>query len=245
MASGPSERRLAPLARAAWLLITAPACLLFAGLACLLFAGTGFAHEDHASSPPRLFEPPAAGSYELPIIDRVGEHVLVDETGSAASLPELGEEQVGIVSFVYADCGQACPLAFSVLQRLDRELARTPALAGRVRLASVSFDPARDDPARMAELKQALAPKGDWRFLTAPSQPALEPVLVDYGQDVRRSLGEDGDVVGHTLRVYLVDGAGAVRNVYSAGFLDAEILRNDAATVLGVAPEALPPAGSR
>ena len=40
----------------------------------------------------------------------------------------------------------------------------------------------------------------------------------------------------HVLKVFLVDAQGAVRNVYSAGFLDAEILRNDAATVLGLAP---------
>ena len=34
------------------------------------------------------------------------------------------------------------------------------------------------------------------------------------------------------LRVFLVDGAGRIRNVYSTGFLDDEILVNDLLTVL-------------
>ena len=38
--------------------------------------------------------------------------------------------------------------------------------------------------------------------------------------------------VSHVLKVFLVDGAGRIRNVYSTGFLDARILVNDLLTVL-------------
>ena len=38
-------------------------------------------------------------------------------------------------------------------------------------------------PQAMAQLRQALAPRSDWSFLTARDEAALEPVLVDYGQD--------------------------------------------------------------
>ena len=130
---------------------------------------------------------------------------------------------------------KACPLAFSALQRLDRELAALPGLASRVRLVTVSFDPDRDTPARMHDFRRHFAPAGDWRFLTAPDVQRIEPVIGDFGQDVLRSAG-DSRVVEHVLKVFLVDSDGNVRNVYSAGFLDAEILRNDAATVLGLAP---------
>jgi cytochrome oxidase Cu insertion factor (SCO1/SenC/PrrC family) len=217
-------------------------------LLALLVATAALAHEDHpeaAPPPARLFEPPPAGSYELPVIDHVASHTLLDSSGGPSTLPGLAPGQVAVVAFVYGDCGQACPLALATLQRLDRTLARTPALGGRVRLATVSFDPARDDPARLRELRRALAPAGDWRFLTAPDEDALAPVIADYGQDVERRATPEGDaeVAGHTLRVFLVDAAGGVRNVYSLGFLDPEILRNDAATVLGVAPEALEPGG--
>jgi hypothetical protein len=38
------------------------------------------------------------------------------------------------------------------------------------------------------------------------------------------------------LKVFLVDARGAVRNVYSSGFLSPELLLVDARTVLGAAP---------
>jgi hypothetical protein len=49
--------------------------------------------------------------------------------------------------------------------------------------------------------------------------------------------GEEA-IASHLLRVYLVDASGAVRNVYGADLLDPELLRNDAATVLGAGAQA-------
>lgn len=171
------------------------------------------------------------------MIERVDDHWLLEPSGERGRLLGLRTGQVGFVSFVSGSCAEACPLAFSVLQRLDRELAALPGLASRVRLVTVSFDPDRDTPARMGEFERHFAPASDWRFLTAPDVQRIEPVIADFGQDVLRSTG-DSRVVEHVLKVFLVDSDGGVRNVYSAGFLDAEILRNDAATVLGLAPAA-------
>jgi len=187
------------------------------------------------AQPPLLYEPPPPGSYELPPIARVREHRLVGADGLPASLPALEAGQVAIVSFVYSSCGQGCPLALATLQRLDRELAASPELAGRVRLVTVSFDPSRDTPERMAELRDHLAPRGAWRFVTAPDDAALGPVLADYGQSVVRYLDADGvetGVLGHVLKVFLVDESLRIRNVYSAGLMDARLIRNDIETVL-------------
>ena len=136
---------------------------------------------------------------------------------------------MGFVAFVYLSCPDACPRTLGVLQRFDREIARDPTLRGRVELATVSFDPARDTPVRMAALRENLAPRGTWRFLTAPDEARLAPVLADYGQDVR-AVSETR--LGHVLKVFLLDHRGDVRNVYSTGFLDLRLLRNDALTVL-------------
>ena len=100
--------------------------------------------------------------------------------------------------------------------------------------ATVSFDPARDRPAALAKLRDALAPRSDWRFLTAADEAALEPVLADYGQEVDRVPG-DGDAqpaaLGHVLKVFLVDSDRAVRNVYSSGFLDHRLVLRDVETL--------------
>jgi cytochrome oxidase Cu insertion factor (SCO1/SenC/PrrC family) len=188
-----------------------------------------------SDGPPLLYEPPPPGSYELPPIERVAEHGLLDAEGLPASVPGLEPGQVAVVSFVYSSCGEGCPLALATLQRLDRLLAERPELAGRVRLVTVSFDPARDRPERMAELRAHLAPRGDWRFVTAPDAAALAPVLSDYGQGVVRFVGPDDaetGVLGHVLKVFLVDESLRIRNVYSLGLMDARLIRNDIQTVL-------------
>ena len=180
------------------------------------------------------FEPPAPGSYELPPFGRVREHELLGPDGAPAALLGLGPGEAALVGFVYLHCPDACPAAMAVFQELDRKLAERPEVSGRVTLVTVSFDPARDTPERMASLRRALAPRARWRFLTAASPAAIEPVLADFGQDVVRVADADGppEVVTHLLKVFLVDGSGRIRNIYSSGFLDERILLNDLLTVL-------------
>jgi len=212
-----------------------------AALACVAlataFAAASRAHE--AEPPPAAprFELPEPGSYELPPISRVSDFTLLDEQGARAALLGLAPDQVAVVSFIYTQCsdGHGCPAALAVLQRLDRAIAADATLAGHVRLATVSFDPAHDTPERMAALRASLAPRGTWRFLTAASPAAIAPVLDAFGQDALPLVGEDAQALGlfrHVLKVFLVDASGAVRNVYSTGFLSPELLLVDARTVL-------------
>ena len=193
-----------------------------------LLAAAGAAHE--ASTPAARFVPPAPGTYELPPLGHVAPHTLLGSNGAAAELLDLHPGEAALVAFVYLHCPDACPASNAVLQRVDRDAAARSDLAGRVRIVTVSLDPARDPPAAMAKLRGALAPRGAWSFLTAGDAAALAPVLADFGQDVVRN--GDGSVATHVLRVFLVDGASRIRNVYSTGFLDARILVNDLVTVL-------------
>jgi cytochrome oxidase Cu insertion factor (SCO1/SenC/PrrC family) len=211
----------------------------------LLAAAAAGAHEEAPAATP-LFEPPPPGSYELPPIDQVREHELLDEQGLPARLPGLAPGQAAVVSFVYASCPEAhgCPLALATVQRLDRELARRAELSGRVRLVTVSFDPGRDTPAHMAELRDRLAPAGAWQFLTAPGRAALAPVLEDYGQRVAALVDAEGVETGilqHVLKVFLLDDRLRIRNVYSAGLLDARLVLNDVETVLAEPAPGEPP----
>jgi cytochrome c peroxidase len=188
------------------------------------------------AEPPLAYALPEAGSYELPAILRVDEHELLGADGRPARVPALPRGHFAVVAFVYLGCADpsGCPLALATLLRLDRALAERPELGARVHLATVSFDPARDRPAALAKLRDALAPRSDWRFLTATDEAALEPVLADYGQEVDRVPG-DGEAqpaaLGHVLKVFLVDSDRAVRNVYSAGFLDHRLVLRDVETL--------------
>lgn len=211
---------------------------LVVALAAGLPAAAHDAAEPPAASAPALeYEPPPPGSYELPVIQRVSEHWLLDTRGAKAPLPGLQANEVAVVAFVFSRCADACPLALATLRELDRALAASPALAARTRLVTVSFDPEQDDPARMAQLREHMAPRGRWEFLTAPDRATLAPVLKDYGQRVTAIPveGSDAERFQHVLKVFLVDGSGGVRNIYSTGLLEPRLLLNDVATVLGVA----------
>jgi cytochrome oxidase Cu insertion factor (SCO1/SenC/PrrC family) len=201
----------------------------------MLLLGSGD-HAGHGASPHRgglRFEAPAAGSYELPPIQRVGEHDLLDESGTPAPVLQLAPNEAALVSFVYLSCPDSCPTATATLAALDAKLAERPALAARVKLVTVSFDPARDTPERMATLRSGLNPRGRWHFATAASASALQPVLDDFGQDAMPLTDDAAERISHVLKVFLVDGQGQVRNIYSTGFLDLRLLLADLETVLG------------
>jgi cytochrome oxidase Cu insertion factor (SCO1/SenC/PrrC family) len=103
---------------------------------------------------------------------------------------------------------------------------------------TVSFDPEFDTPAKMAALRERMAPRSDWRFLTAENTAAIEPVLASFGQDaLRLASTSDGSGaptprMGHVLKVFLVDERSDVRNIYSTGFLSSEMLMTDVRTLL-------------
>jgi cytochrome oxidase Cu insertion factor (SCO1/SenC/PrrC family) len=87
----------------------------------------------------------------------------------------------------------------------------------------------------MADLRRRLAPRSDWRFLTARDTAKLAPVLRDFGQDAVPELtaeGTDSGVVRHVVKVFLVDAQGGVRNIYSTGFLDHRLVLRDVETLL-------------
>ena len=204
----------------------------------LLLAGVpGPAAAEPVASPERLYEVPEPGSYELPPIRQVSDHELLGPRGRPARLFPLGGPELSVVAFVYTHCSEArgCPAAFATLRRLDRDLSLRPELERRVQLVTVSFDPERDTPERMAQLRDQLKPRTGWRFLTASGAVELGTLLSDFGQHVFEQLtkaGEPTGVLRHVLQIFLVDADRAVRNVYSSGLLDPRLLLADIRTVL-------------
>jgi hypothetical protein len=75
-----------------------------------------------------------------------------------------------------------------------------------------------------------------WFFLTTPSAEDLMPLLEGFGQDVRysvnRSTGRPMRELSHVLKVFLIDPAGYVREIYSSAFLHPRSILNDIRTLL-------------
>jgi len=144
-----------------------------------------------------------------------------------------------VMSFIYTRCAaaKACPMATGVLMQLHQLSAEDATLAKNMRLVSMSFDPVNDTPERMAAYSGLAAGRtsaAEWRFITAVSPERLNPILAAYGQAVDRK-ANPADPTGplnHTLRVFLIDRAGNIRNIYSSGTLDVRLVLADVKTLL-------------
>lgn len=185
------------------------------------------------------YDPPAPGSYRLPVLKQAGDGEVLGTDGKQHRLVELFEGQLSIVSFIYTRCAdpKACPYATGVLYQLHQMSRRDPVLATNLHLVTFSFDPDHDTPAVMASFEQRYARADEgarWTFLTTRSPRDLKPILDAYGQVVDRKPNAN-DVFGplfHQVRVYLIDRQGMVRNIYSFGLLDPRLLVTDVRTLL-------------
>lgn len=189
------------------------------------------------------YDPPAPGTYALPSLGPAADGTVLGADGRPVRLHQLTEGRIVVLSFIYTRCAdpKACLLATGVLGELRRLSAMVPGLAERLLLVSLSFDPAHDTPEAMeryGSVASGGAEGAEWLFLTTGSQGELEPLLKAYGQrvDVRRKPGASGPL-SHPLRVYLIDGAHRIRNVYSDGLFDPRLVFTDIVTVMAEPPE--------
>lgn len=211
-------------------------------LATAFAAPVAAAHEDEITirgpADAYVYQLAAPGTYDLPAIKPAADGVLLDTDGERRRLHDLLPGRLTLMSFIYTRCADVCPLATVRLADLRDLVARDEVLARRVRLLSVSFDPAYDTPAVMAKYARSWRSEGatapPWLFLTPPDADSLAPLLAAYDQPVaEKPEGEAAEgPLSHLLRVFLIDAEGRIRNIYSADFLDPRLVMNDILTLV-------------
>ena len=222
-----------------------PAVLVAAGVFCLFPAITLHAQHQH-EAPAQVLAPgyrvleydaPEPGTYQLPPLGVAGSGLILDETGHARPLDEFFGDKFVVLSFIFTSCNDVngCPLATFVLGQLQQRLGADTRLKDQVRMVSLSFDPDFDTPQVMVEYgKKFNRNNYDWRFLTTASTERLQPLLRGFNQPVQKEYNEAGEYTGnisHILRVFLLDKASRVRNIYSVSFLHADTVINDIITL--------------
>lgn len=86
-----------------------------------------------------------------------------------------------IVDFMYTNCATVCSAQGGVFARLQHELA-APIAAGHAALVSISFDPARDDPAALAAYQRLHGDHGGGWIAARPADAAaLRALLRSFG----------------------------------------------------------------
>jgi cytochrome oxidase Cu insertion factor (SCO1/SenC/PrrC family) len=182
---------------------------------------------------------PEPGTYQLPVVKPAADGEVLDSKGAPHRLHDLVRGRVTVMSFIYSRCGDvtACPYATGVLREIHELSANDRALASGLRLISMSFDPEGDTPAHLAgyaEVARSDAPAAEWRFVTTASQDRLKPILDGYGQavDRKQNPNDPRGPLNHTLRVFLIDREGRIRNIYSSGTLDVRLVLADVRTLM-------------
>lgn len=217
------------------------AILCFPIVASLVYADTPDSAAGQVLAPgygALSFSPPEPGTYQLPPLGFAADGDVLDNEGKAIRLHSLMGDKTVLLSFIYSTCSDVngCPLATAVLHKIKSRLKNEPALAKRLRLITLSFNPEHDTPETMKEYGQGFQGQGlEWHFLTTRSEKELKPILSSYKQIVQKvydTEGHDTGTFSHLLRVYLIDREKQLRNIYSVDFLHPATLINDVKTVL-------------
>jgi cytochrome oxidase Cu insertion factor (SCO1/SenC/PrrC family) len=211
-----------------------------AALAAWLAAAPAAVAHEPAPLPALDFEPPAPGTYMLHRIMRAPDGKVLGLDGRARRLSDFTRGRITLLGFIYTTCTdpEGCPLAYRVFETVKQAVA-TPARRERIQLVTLSFDPLRDTPSVMRRYASRVSEGGGglrWYFLTTRSARELQPLVDGFGQDVRvtvdRSNGQARRELSHVLKVFLIDPAGFVREIYSSTFLHPRTVLNDVETLL-------------
>lgn len=157
--------------------------------------------------------------------DQVPDAAFVDQDGTRRNLSDWRGRTVA-VTFVYTRCPipNFCPLMDRHFAAAQKAIAADPALAGRVHLLSVSFDPTFDTPAVLrAHAGRTGADERHWTYLTGEAA-AIDRFAAGFGVTIIRE-AETADEIMHNLRTAVIDREGRLSAVLNGNeWTPAELL---------------------
>jgi protein SCO1 len=135
---------------------------------------------------------------------------LVDAKGRTVRMSDLLGKVV-VLNFIYATCGDVCPLHSAVIAQLQKKINATP-MKDQVAFVSITTDPAHDRGAVLTEYgsTQGLDP-ANWTFLTSPpgaAEDTTRQIAKAYGLEFTET--EDGAQM-HGIVTNVIDRSGRLR----------------------------------
>jgi protein SCO1/2 len=183
--------------------------MIAAGMAAmLLLSQRAWPHADHvhgAGAKPAQSVVPGAKAVKL------ADTVLQDQDGRSLRLAsDVAGDKLVVVTFVFTHCTDTCPTVSHTFAQLQDKLGAL--LERRVRLVSLSVDPARDTPARMKEHASLFDAKPGWLWLTGDAAN-VRAALQSFGVHVAKPGNHPAQVLvgdprsGRWTRLYDIDNA--------------------------------------
>lgn len=154
------------------------------------------------------------GTSRLPVVGEVPAFELVNEAGAKVAREDmLGG--VWIADFIFTACGGTCPIMSQNLKNIQDRFEADPALAGTVKLVSVSVDAERDTPEKMNDYAKAYgARRGEWIFLTGSRQATQDLAIKGFKLAVLEGDKDGSEPIIHSQNFSLVDQRGRIRGYY-------------------------------
>jgi len=158
--------------------------------------------------------PPAKA---LPVYGAVTNFSLSDQDGRMVSQADL-RGQICVVDLIFTRCQGPCPIVSATMARLQAALPADP----RVRLVSLTSDPAYDTPAVLKNYGEKFGARpGVWTFLTGPKEMmrhlAMDELMLSMVDKPPAEQETPVDLVIHSTRLVLLDKQGRIR-----GYFDGE-----------------------
>ena len=144
---------------------------------------------------------------ELPAV------TLESDAGTRFTLGDLRGRWL-LVDFIYTRCPTVCSALGGDFAQLERELAG-PIAQGRIRLLSISFDPAHDTPAELAAyLGRFGARNAAWQAARPLTAEGLRRLTAAFGVTV---IPDGAGGYTHSAAIHLVDPDGRLADIFDPG----------------------------
>jgi protein SCO1/2 len=159
----------------------------------------------------------------LAVIQQAPDFSLTTQDCGTLKMSDL-KGKVCLVSFVFTTCNGTCPATTHRMGQVQAALDKAGLKDDRVRLLSITLDPARDTADVLRKYMELYdADPANWTFLTGDKE-RVNKVIAAWGMWARPAANGQLD---HPSRVFLVDKKGRVREIYNLGFFKAAWVLED------------------
>ncbi len=144
----------------------------------VIVAGPVFGHDgkDHGKgAAPAEAAPPAEASAKVKLLDLE----MIDKDGKTLRFEsEAVGGRIVAIDFVYTTCTTICPVLSALMAQVQDGLGER--LGEEIRLISISIDPSRDTPRRLADYAKKFGAGPGWVWLTGEKRK-VDQVLIALG----------------------------------------------------------------
>lgn len=147
---------------------------------------------------------------DLPAYFSAPDFTLTAQNGESFDSSRLSGK-VWVASFVYSTCKTSCPMLGAQMRRLYTAMPEGAGFA----LVSVSVDPERDTPKKLAQYAKDLGVHDSrWVFLTGPKKYIKQIVTEGFKLAAEPGMPNAEGEILHSSKLVLVDANGVIRGYY-------------------------------